>query len=77
MVDFDALLAEGLGVDVEAHWGAGFLADRYRPGRLSWNWATELRPLVDSATRMLDMGTGEGGVLARLAADGYRATRVL
>ncbi len=66
-MEFDALVNEGLSVDVEALWGAGFLRDRYRPGRESWDWAAEVRPLLDGADRALDMGTGEGGVLASLA----------
>ncbi len=66
-MDFEALLREGTSLDVEAFWGAGFLADRYRPGGVSWDWGAELRPLLGTADRMLDMGTGEGGVLAALA----------
>jgi SAM-dependent methyltransferase len=66
-VEFESLLAEGQSVDVEAFWGAGFLQGRYRPGAISWTWPEVVRPLLTRATRLLDMGTGEGGVLAGLA----------
>jgi hypothetical protein len=66
-VEFESLLNERLSVDVEAFWGAGFLTERYRPGLISWDWSDVVRPLLPGATRLLDMGTGEGGVLAGLA----------
>ena len=66
-MDFEALYEEGMALDVEVFWGAGFLADRYRAGSVSWDWAAERRPLLDDAHRLLDLGTGEGGVLAGLA----------
>ena len=66
-MEFDSLLDEGLSVDVEAFWGAGFLEGRYRPGAISWDWPEVVRPLLSGATRLLDMGTGEGGVLAGLS----------
>jgi hypothetical protein len=65
-VDFEDVLNEGLAIDVEAFWGAGFLDGRYRPGQVSWDWTAEARPWLDDARRALDMGTGEGGVLAGL-----------
>jgi SAM-dependent methyltransferase len=63
---FDALLAEGLAADVEAHWGAGFIDGRYLPGEPSWTWPELARPYLDSAERLLDMGTGDGGWLRTL-----------
>lgn len=66
-MDFEALLEEGLNVDVEAFWGAGFLAGRYRPGEVSWTWPAETGPWLSEATRALDLGTGDGRVLAGLA----------
>jgi SAM-dependent methyltransferase len=65
--DFEALLSEGLSVDVEAHWGAGFLDGRYLPGPPSWEWPRIARPYVTDAQRLLDMGTGEGSELLTLA----------
>lgn len=65
--DFAALLAEGMALDVEAHWGAGFLAGRYLPGEVSWSWPAAARPYLASASRLLDMGTGEGSALLSLA----------
>lgn len=64
--DFEAVLAEGLAVDVESHWGAGFLAGRYLPGQPPWSWEDVVRPRLDRAGSCLDMGTGEGAVLAGL-----------
>ena len=64
--DFADLLAEGLAVDVEAHWGAGFLAGRYLPGRPSWTWPEVTRRYLDGAERLLDMGTGDGSQLRAL-----------
>lgn len=64
---FEALLAEGMALDVEAYWGAGFLAGRYVPGEVSWRWPEVVRPYLEEATRLLDMGTGEGRVLLSLA----------
>ena len=63
---FEALLAEGLGVDVESRWGTGFLPGRYLPGEPPWSWADVVRPWLDSAESALDMGTGDGAVLAGL-----------
>jgi SAM-dependent methyltransferase len=64
--DFDTLLAEGLAVDVDAYWGAGFLDGRYLPGEPSWIWRELARPYLDGAERLLDMGTGDGGWLRTL-----------
>jgi SAM-dependent methyltransferase len=64
---FELLLAEGVALDVEAYWGAGFLQDRYQPGAPSWSWSDLVRANLDAATRMLDMGTGDGSVLRSLA----------
>ena len=63
---FDALVAEGMAVDVEAFWGAGFLAGRYLEAASRWTYSDILRPYLDRATVVLDMGTGEGGVLRAL-----------
>ena len=63
---FDALVAEGMGVDVEAFWGAGFLAGRYLPAPTHWTYADIVRPYLDGASALLDMGTGEGGALRDL-----------
>jgi SAM-dependent methyltransferase len=60
------LLDEGFGLDVEAHWGAGFLPGRYLPGETSWTWAGVVDPHLAGASALLDLGTGEGGVLAGL-----------
>ena len=65
--DFEALLSEGLALDVEAYWGAGFLDGRYVPGELSWQWPDVVRPYLRDAARLLDMGTGDGRALASLA----------
>jgi len=65
--DFDALLAEGMAVDVEAYWGAGFLAGRHLPGEVSWRWPDLVQPCLNGASRLLDMGTGEGSALLSLA----------
>jgi SAM-dependent methyltransferase len=63
---FETLLAEGLAVDVEEQWGAGFLPGRYLPGEPSWSWPQVARPYVDGAERLLDMGTGDGSWLLTL-----------
>jgi SAM-dependent methyltransferase len=65
--DFESLVAEGIALDVEARWGAGFLAGRYLPGEPSWTWPGVARPYVDGVDRMLDMGTGDGSELLSLA----------
>jgi len=64
--EFEDLLAEGLGVDVEAGWRAGFLQGRYVAGEPPWTWRGLARPLVQRSESMLDMGTGDGAVLAGL-----------
>jgi SAM-dependent methyltransferase len=64
---FEALLEEGLTVDVEAHWGAGFLPGRYLPGEPSWSWPQVARPYLSGVDRLLDMGTGDGSALLTLA----------
>jgi hypothetical protein len=66
-VEFDRLLAEGLSLDVEAYWGAGFLPERYRADEPNWSYEAIARPILTRAESALDMGTGEGGVLAGLA----------
>lgn len=63
---FETLLAEGLAVDVEARWGAGFLDGRYVPSEPSWTWPQIARPYLAEAGRLLDMGTGDGGQLLML-----------
>lgn len=65
--EFDQLMAEGLNLDVEAYWGAGFLRGRFRADDPSWSYETMARASLAKAESVLDMGTGEGGVLARLA----------
>ncbi|TDO36421.1 methyltransferase family protein [Kribbella sp. VKM Ac-2527] len=65
-LSFEELLDEGFGVDVEAHWGAGFLTGRYRAGATSWTWAGLTDPALQGASAALDLGTGEGGKLAEL-----------
>jgi SAM-dependent methyltransferase len=64
---FEALLAEGMGVDVEAAWGVGFLTGRYLHGVPPWTWPELAGPLMRRADRALDMGTGDGSALAELA----------
>ena len=66
-VNFDQLMAEGLTLDVEAYWGAGFLPGRFRADEPSWSYEAMARPILAAAESALDMGTGEGGVLATLA----------
>jgi hypothetical protein len=65
--NFDQLLAEGLNLDVEAYWRAGFLAGRFRADEPGWSHEAMARSLLTAAESALDMGTGEGGVLASLA----------
>jgi hypothetical protein len=65
--NFDRLMAEGLNLDVEAFWGAGFLPGRLRADEPSWSYEAMARPILAEAETGLDMGTGEGGVLASLA----------
>lgn len=65
--DVDAVVAEGMAIDVEARWGAGFLPGRYLPGEPSWTWPEVARPYLDGADRLLDMGTGDGTELLTLA----------
>lgn len=65
-MEFDHLLAEGLNLDVEAYWGAGFLPGRYRADEPRWSYEVMARGILADAESALDMGTGEGGVLARL-----------
>ena len=60
-------VAEGLSVDVEAYWGAGFPTGRYRADRPHWSCEATARAILADAGSALDMGTGEGGVLASLA----------
>lgn len=62
----DLLLDEGFGLDVEAHWGAGFLPGRYVPGTPSWTWPELVAPHLTGINALLDLGTGEGGILADL-----------
>ncbi|HET7326740.1 MAG TPA: hypothetical protein VFJ14_05570 [Nocardioidaceae bacterium] len=64
---FDALLEEGIGLDVEAYWGAGFLAGRYLPSPPPWTWRGIAAPHLRGAGSVLDMGTGDGGILLGLA----------
>jgi hypothetical protein len=68
--ELDALVCEGMDVDVERRWGAGFLAGRYLPGRPSWTWAQVVRPVLERAgpgATVLDQGTGDGAELLALA----------
>jgi SAM-dependent methyltransferase len=67
VVEFDRLMAEGLSVDVEAYWGAGFPIGRYRADKPHWSYEATARAILADAGSALDMGTGEGGVLASLA----------
>jgi hypothetical protein len=67
MPEFDQLMAEGLNLDVEARWGAGFLPGRFRSDDPSWSYEQIARAILANAESALDMGTGEGGVLASLA----------
>jgi len=64
--EFYEFISEGLTVDVAAFWGAGFLDGRHQPGTPSWRWPELAGPLLSDADSLLDMGTGEGGVLAGL-----------
>jgi SAM-dependent methyltransferase len=63
---FETLLDEGMTIDVEAQWGAGFLPGRYLPGTPSWTWPQVARPYLAGARRHLDMGTGDGSELLTL-----------
>jgi SAM-dependent methyltransferase len=65
--EFDRLMAEGLNLDVEAYWGAGFLSCRFIAAKPSWSYEALARPILADAESALDMGTGDGGVLASLA----------
>jgi SAM-dependent methyltransferase len=67
MVEFEQLVAEGLRLDVEAYWGAGLLSERLSAESPSWSYPAMARSILSSAQSALDMGTGEGGVLASLA----------
>ena len=67
MVEFEQLLAEGLRLDVEAYWGAGLLPGRLSAESPSWSYPAMARSILTNAQSALDMGTGEGGVLASLA----------
>jgi SAM-dependent methyltransferase len=66
-LDFDRLMAEGLSLDVEAYWGAGFLPGRYRADQPDWSYQGTARAILPEVESVLDMGTGEGGFLASLA----------
>ena len=50
-----------------ARWGAGFLPGRFRSDDPSWSYEKIARAILANAESALDMGTGEGGVLASLA----------
>jgi hypothetical protein len=65
-MQFDELMVDGLTLDVEAYWGAGFLAGRFRADEPSWSYEAMARLILGEAESALDMGTGEGGVLASL-----------
>ena len=67
IVEFEQLLAEGLSLDVEAYWGAGLLPERLSAESPSWSYPAMARSILSKAQSALDMGTGEGGVLASLA----------
>jgi hypothetical protein len=41
----------------------GFCPDRYRADEPSWSYEARARPILAEAEFVLDMGTGEGGVL--------------
>jgi hypothetical protein len=60
-------MAEGLSLDVEAYWGAGFLSGRFIAEEPTWSYEAMACPILAEAESVLDMGTGEGGVLASLA----------
>jgi SAM-dependent methyltransferase len=66
-VEFDRLMAEGLSVDVETYWGAGLPTGRYRADKPDWSYEATARGILAEAGSALDMGTGEGGILASLA----------
>lgn len=61
--DVAALVREGIRVDVEAHWGAGFLDGRYDSPQPTWNWPDIAASVVAGTQSVLDMGTGDGGAL--------------
>jgi len=67
IVEFEQLLAEGFSLDVEAYWGAGLLPERLFAESPSWSYPAMARSILPSAHSVLDMGTGEGEVLASLA----------
>ena len=66
-MEFEQLLAEGLSLDIEAYWGAGLLPERLSAESPSWSYPAIARSILSKAQSALDMGTGEGGVLAGLA----------
>lgn len=66
-VEFDQLLAEGLSADVAAYWGAGLLPERLSAPDPNWSYEAMAKSILSKAETALDMGTGEGGVLASLA----------
>jgi hypothetical protein len=76
MPEFDQLMAEGLNLDVEAYWGAGFLPGRFRSDDPSWSYETIARAILAKAETALDMGTGEGGVLGKPRASAQADSRV-
>lgn len=62
MSGFDELLTEGESVDVST-WGAGMLTGRLVEDPPPWHYPELLRPYLDSADSVLDLGTGDGARL--------------
>ena len=52
---------------MEAYWGAGLPTGRYRADKPDWSYEATARGILAEAGSALDMGTGEGGILASLA----------
>jgi SAM-dependent methyltransferase len=66
MASFDELAAEALAAPVSG-WDFSWLAGRYSTGQLPWDYHGEVARRAASADAMLDMGTGGGERLSRLA----------
>jgi hypothetical protein len=58
---FDQLMAEGLNLDVEIYWGAGFLPGRFRVDDPSWSYHAMARAILSQAqSGSSDLSMGEG-----------------
>ncbi|MGI8869210.1 MAG: class I SAM-dependent methyltransferase [Mycobacteriales bacterium] len=64
--DYELLVHEAASMHREG-WDFSFHRGRVTGGELPWSYGELARPLLDSASRLLDQDTGGGEVLARLA----------